>query len=771
MVRRRPATPGQATGTLVTAPSPVPVDVPPDGPDDPAVPVPLRPARARRVAVLAVTVVVLAGLVAWPRPDAVPDPRGDTARGDAARTGVVSQTSLPPPVRVRWSHHVGTVAGLTVVAAGDDVVVEHRPDGLLAVREADSGDVRWLRRDGAAGTTLTAGDVVAQQDHATGTVRAYDLASGQLRWELPAPVGGLPLAALPDGALLLRAGGPDTLTAVDAATGEARWRLDLRDRLGASLVRTSVGADGIVLWATTPFGLDAGSPSAGHLAVRVDPTDGRVVWVQEDLPLGGHLPWNPILLAGDVAVVAGPRSVHTIDHRGRRGHELYAGPPLRAAAATDGLVVLDLGAEGLQAVDVRTGEPRWRRADLGAGALVGTPAGVLVVRGATTTVLDGRDGTTVAVLDAPVDADVGPEPSGLLAAAGDTRATVVDHRTGRRSTWPLLRSPLDPAALADGRLYLGRPDGIEVRDLDDGEVVWSFGELDASFRHVGATPVRTPAVAGPTVVVSPGGSPGGGGHGLVALERTGGVLAWDRHGDAPAVRGPLTLADDVVYVPVGDEVHGYDVATGRRAFAAVAGTPRGPLVVSPSRVIGGPARTGAVGLPAGASGGGSASEAVAILRRDRSVAWRAPLDPCSGPALGDDVVVWGTSTGVTALAETTGERRWERPTALPVCLDPVVLGDLVVVVEDPATVRGLARTSGDERWTTTLNAPVVASPVAAGDTLLVPTLDGRLVGLDAGDGTRRWTHPLGSPAAASPTVAGDRIVVLLVDGRLVALEG
>lgn len=758
----------ERAATLVSAPAPALVldDLEPEEEVTP----PPWSARARALTTVVVVLAVLGGLQLRPDPEPVFDPRGFTARGDEARSGVVSLAPLEPPTQVLWEQEVPIPPIAGSVTSGGDVVVETGPDGLLAVRDAVSGEVRWARRDTDAGPVAVAGEVVVQVGPTE--LRAYDLASGAGRWTLPAGGDERPVV-LPDGDLLVVAPSTDTVTRVDDATGEVAWTLDLRDRAGASIVDVQVSPELLVVWGTSPFGLAPTSGGATHLAVPVDPATGEVPWIRSGLSVIPGLAEN--------AVTVGDGTVVTVDRAGLllldgRDGRVRAEVPLEGIpsglAATGRVVVVGIPGTGVVGVDLRTAEVRWTRRDLGGTSTLRTAGASVVVEvlgadhvlhpgsGATVTELADPSGPREAGLPAP-----GPLAAGPIAFRDGDGAVVVDPETGETSSWPLLLAPRDPPAVAEDRVFVSRTDGVEVRGAGEGEVVWSFADLPPSLGPDGTIAVtQTPAVAGTTVVLSPPTGWFRSDASLTALERTGGIRAWDRSGDNPLPRGPLTLAADTVFVPVGDEIHGYDTVNGRRSFAAVAEGPRGPLVVSASRVIGGPART--PGVPDG-------DTVVAVLRRDRSISWRAPLDVCSGPALAGDVVVFGTTGGVGALAEASGARRWEVATGLPVCADPVVVGGRAVVLDGARGVRGLEVATGETAWAVELPSPAVAPPVAAGDTLLVPLLDGRLVGLHLGaggaPGTVAWSLDLGVPAASSPVVADGRVIVHLRDGRLVAV--
>lgn len=717
--------------------------------------------RARLAAAAGVLLVLVAVLLVRPEPEVTYEARGFTARGDAGRSGTVSLAPLEAPARVAWAADVGGPARTTSrVRSAGDLVLEQTGGGLLAVREAATGEVRWLRRDIAAvGLAIRVGDVVVVTAEA-GPLRAFAVADGRERWRLD-DLGGAPVEPVGD-TLVVRSDGQ--LWAVAAATGEVRWQLDERAALGGTVQDVVPGGAGVGVWITSPPGLSPDAARVSHHIALLDPATGAVRFTR-DLPFphmaaplavgGRHVAWAD---EGGL-VVAGPDGevVHRIPER--NGTALVASGDLLAFTPWDG---------GVVGLDLRTGTERWSRPDVTSPWLVAADGLVVAANG---TVIDASTGRTLSVQRRlSLDAIAGETTLLSLPAITGSELEVRDRAGSTVTVTPLIPDETDAPAAGAGRVFVPTREGVEAYRVADGERDWAFAQLPTGAGLVGGhATARTPVVGDRTVLVSPGRGFGGG-PGLVALELGGGVRAWDREGDRPTVRGPLTLAGDVAFVPVRDEVHGYDVATGRRAFAAVAGTELGPLVVGPNRVIGGSTARDGVLLDTEGEPVADDGEAVAILRRDRSVNWRSPLRPCSGPVLAGERVAWGTADGVTALDERTGEPAWQLATPRPVCLDPVVADGHLVVVEEPSTIHAVpAAEGGRPAWSTELSAPAVASPVVAGGVLLVPLVDGTLAAHSLTDGAQVWSFDLGGIPDASPTVLDGHVLVHLSDGRLVAL--
>lgn len=717
--------------------------------------------RARLAAAAGVLLVLVAVLLVRPEPEVTYEARGFTARGDATRSGTVSLAPLGAPTGLAWTADVrGPARTSARVRSAGDLVLEQTGGGILAVREAATGAVRWLRRDvPAVGLAVRVGDVVVVAAEA-GPLRAFAVADGSERWRLD-DIGASPVEPLGD-TLVVHSGGG--LSAVAAATGEVRWQLDGREAFGGTVQDVVPGGAGLGLWITSPAGLAPDSPRVTHRIALLDPATGTARFTRDlafphmaaPLAVGGrHVAWTD---EGGV-VVADPDGgiVHRIGDR--NGTALAASGDLLALTPWDG---------GVVGIDLRTGTERWSRPDVTSPWLVAADGLVVAANG---TVIDASTGRTLSTQRRlSLDAIAGETTLLSLPAVAGTELEIRDRAGSSVVGTPLIPDETDAPAVGAGRVFVPTRDGVEAYRVGDGERDWAFAQLPTAAGIVGGhATARTPAVGDRTVLVSPGRGFGGG-PGVVALELGGGVRTWDREGDRPTVRGPLTLAGEVAFVPVRDEVHGYDVATGRRAFAAVAGTELGPLVVGPNRVIGGSTFRDGVVLDADGEPVPDEGEAVAILRRDRSVSWRTPLVPCSGPVLAGERVAWGTADGVAALDERTGEPAWHLATARPVCLDPVAADGHIVAVEEPTTLHAVpARDGGRPAWSTELAAPAVASPVVAGGLLLVPLLDGTLAAHSLEDGAPVWSFDLGGVPDASPTVLDGHVLVHLRDGRLLAL--
>jgi outer membrane protein assembly factor BamB len=262
--------------------------------------------------------------------------------------------------------------------AGDD-------DGDVAGHLAaiDAGDQRplWppVSVDGVSHTGVTVLDEIAIVGVNDGTVTAVDLADGSVAWqqEFGAQLT-TPLAAA-DGLVVVGLQGDlDTqpvMLALDAATGEERWRYEPAAR-SFFLSALSLGDD-------RAFAVITGSENS---VVSIDLADGDERWNRR---IGGTTDPGAPPVVGDGAVFVTDLAGHTQAFDAATGEQRWDFASnilvLRAAPILVGSTLLVPGAEGqIDAIDVVSGELVWRRApdDAPVRALAGAGEVLVVVRGA-----------------------------------------------------------------------------------------------------------------------------------------------------------------------------------------------------------------------------------------------------------------------------------------------------------------------------------------------------------------------------------------------------
>lgn len=729
---------------------------------------PPPPLRSRLLA-LAAVVAVLGGLVAVQasRQTAV-EARGMTPRGDATRDGVASLVAVQPPSGERWSSRLAFPSlvspGLRVLPAeGVVYVADLGRTGGVSGHDPETGALRWTRRDLGASFVqpVVAGDSLVFQ--AVGQQLVALGPDGSTRWTDARSLGertvrGDTLLEVSDGLLV----------STDAATGAVDWTRDIRAELDAEPAFALPGGpdDLVLLVATTPTGIQLGSaPEIEEPLVAVlDAADGRLL---RSIPLPAHLAWaqQPLAVDGDLLVSADVTDV--VFHDLRSGRELSRAPhrlanrPLSVHTAAGRALLLD--ASGTLVAIEPDGDWVWSQtAPLPVEVTVRDDL-VLLASATRITVVAAADGSIRGGQPVPITSRRGPAGPGGEAYTVQDDGELTRYDIGGAIAW---RAPLDlpelpaPTGAHEGRVVTATGDGVSVHRVEDGFRLWTFrtGRLDT----IVADEVDAPVVTEELVVVSPPASQPSAVGGVYALRLDTGILRWSRLDDRPPPRGPLTLDRDLVLLPVGTELHGYDPESGRRALAARAGDLRGPAAASGGIVV--------TTTPTTSSGGAQGRTIAAITRADRSERWQVPDEPCSSPSILDDLVVIGTSDGLLAVDLLSGEERWRRPLG-PVCLDlaATVDGSRVLAVTGDRLV-SVELATGDVEREIPLPAPAAASPVVIGPEVVVPLLDGRLVAWSTGSGDETWSVTLSGIPASAPVVVEDHLVLLLRDGRLVALR-
>jgi serine/threonine-protein kinase len=189
---------------------------------------------------------------------------------------------------LRWRYRHGERPAGTAVAAGRLCYLP--TDRGVAAVEAHAGRVRWrvALAHGAGDLAVAAGTVYGSVRHGPDTLYALDAATGARRWAHPLGAAtGRPLAT---GGGVYAGGSDGVLYALDGASGTPRWRFQAPGgltgapaRAGRHVVVASGGAEG------------------GHVCA-VDTATGLAAW---SYPVHGGLASGPAAHGGDVYVNAG----------------------------------------------------------------------------------------------------------------------------------------------------------------------------------------------------------------------------------------------------------------------------------------------------------------------------------------------------------------------------------------------------------------------------------------------------------------------------------
>lgn len=291
-------------------------------------------------------------------------------RGDARHAGLYPGPSLGAYGGIAWRVQTGGPIRATPAVADGRLFVGST-DGRLYALDPRTGDELWRfhAATSVTGSPAVLGSLVYVTDHAS-TLYALDGATGSLRWRvetgepLPFPWGyesGDVYAsspALADGTVFFGAG-DGQLYAVDAADGSVRWK----SATGGRVRSTPAVADGRVVVGSADGIVYAFAEGDGHLLWQ-HATEGAAL-VSADYGFDRRtVQSSPAVVGGRVLVGARDGYFYALDaatgeRLWRQDHEVSW--VNSSPAVSDGVAVVGSSDEQfVQAVDVATGEERWR---------------------------------------------------------------------------------------------------------------------------------------------------------------------------------------------------------------------------------------------------------------------------------------------------------------------------------------------------------------------------------------------------------------------------
>jgi outer membrane protein assembly factor BamB len=370
-------------------------------------------------------------------------------RGDAAHSGRYPEASLDAYGGIAWRVQTGGPIRSTPAVADGRLFVGST-DGRLYALDPRTGDEIWRFH---AATSLTGspavlGPLAYVTDHAS-TLYALDVATGELRWRVET---GAPLAfpwghesgdvyasspVLADGTVFFGAG-DGLLYAVDATDGSVRWK----SATGGRIRSTPAVADGRVVAGSADGIVYAFAEGDGHLLWQ-HATEGAAL-VSADYGFDRRtVQSSPAVVGGRVLVGARDGYFYALDaDSGKRlWRQDHAVSWVNSSpAVAEGLAVVGSSDEQfVQAVDVATGEERWR---VGTAGIVWTSPAVtgnrvVIAEGAgRVRVLDLDSGEIVwsawtdgALFGSPVPVDgtiyVGSMDGGIYAFRADAKDSLL----------------------------------------------------------------------------------------------------------------------------------------------------------------------------------------------------------------------------------------------------------------------------------------------------------------------------------------------------------
>lgn len=527
-----------------------------------------------------------------------------------------------------WSFQTNDSINTRPLIVGD-LVIFGSQDRTIYALDADHGTLRWKLTTGGAlvsSPALAAGLVVFGSYD--GTVYGIDPASGRVRWRYAAGAAiEAPIVADDGVAYVATRDTNDQLIALDAASGEARWRARATD-----LVRTSPAVSNEYLAVVDD----------SEALVVVERATGKVRKASSQR----HWVGPPVFVGERLHVADKEATIYQVDLDGNVQAEWTSD---NAKSQRDKEPALDFGpTQGGGAIWLADNNTVVRR--LGPRQVGPTPVPIVWEDAQAAGWVTGH----LAVSSAPVEYG-----GRALVLSTHHDITLYDPANGTRTLWGKFaegqqQAHPDPVVAGDIVLALAGEDLHAVHLLNVAPL-WKFtGRGRAE---------HPPVVAGDTVVwlsqeevnVS-GATPGT----LHVLDLNTGVLRWEAALREFAVVGGSVVRNGVIYV--SSPPSAFDLASGELRWRSSA----------PGLGYGGPALSDAGdALFVGITDGGSEFGILALDTRDGHELWRATL---RGQALGVNERLWYSrdilvvplyGTGIISLDASTGALRWGRQPRVP----------------------------------------------------------------------------------------------------------
>lgn len=146
------------------------------------------------------------------------------------------------------------------------------------------------------------------------------------------------------------------------------------------------------------------------------------------------------------------------------------------------------------------------------------------------------------------------------------------------------------------------------------------------------------------------------------------------------------------------------------------------------------------------------------------------------PVIADGVIYAADHKGLlVALDATTGAKRWEIKTELPLSGGPGVQNETLYLGTQDGAVHAFDARSGAERWVAQVSSEVLAAPRAEQGIVVVRSIDGRVFGLDVNSGQRVWIYDHSVPLLtlrgnSRPLIRAGVVYIGYDGGEVVALR-
>lgn len=293
-------------------------------------------------------------------------------RGNSGFTGVSTDDSVKPPLKLLWSYRLdgdaSGDAGAGVVVGGGKVFVNiHNTKSIVALN-AETGRFEWEYKETSVGyrtvPTFNDGRLFLWQRGQTKqyAVLALDAASGKVLWQKPVSAHnsdveriGLPV----DGGLVFCSEGGDepAVLAFNTKTGEQVWRTSLGKEDGLC-VNGPTAVGGKVFVATlSSHGWRAAQQGA---VIALDAANGKEIWRRQNL-----MPNRSLVSDGESVVCTSYAKDDTKSYLldAKTGKTIWNGPArfhYNPATITKDLVLIRPYGADCYGLDRETGKERWK---------------------------------------------------------------------------------------------------------------------------------------------------------------------------------------------------------------------------------------------------------------------------------------------------------------------------------------------------------------------------------------------------------------------------
>lgn len=627
-------------------------------------------------------------------------------RGNAGGTGVSTDPSVKPPLRLVWSYRCDSDtsgdagAGLTV--GGGKVFCNMQMTRSILTLDADTGAFCWEFTNNATHYQQTSSYAdgrlyVWLRGYGRSSLIALDAQTGKPVWnrKLGSTKGVLARRAGPaieDGKILVADGDGVSAASVicfEAASGKELWRKTFDVKGGLEVVAPSIAGSKVFTGTKVTFRRGNRQPIHG-MAVSLDLNTGKEIWRNTKV-----VPTRPLISDGKIVVAKfngqpamkkGIQKLYVLN--AATGKEIWSVPiwiVYGTTTITEDKVILKYYGARMVAYDRKTGKKLWEsRYGGGSGCSSPSISGDYAYVG--TGSFNDSEGIWAWRFTKP--------PHHYRGAKGAVWSFhAIDLKSGK-SVWHCVtgNNACGDPAIAYGRLYVNSRDG----------------------RIYCYEPVKPGETAQP-------GSP-------------------DKSPNAPLARVRKLLAEKLP-APVPGKDWPTEGGTPLRAGMPAAGiTP--PLVKAWSldtrgRILSAPV------VQAGKAYVGSLSGKIicADLKSGRKQwEFKTGGEVKASPAIADGVVYCGSDDGkMYALDAATGVKKWEYTCGGPVQCSPAVIGGVLLFGANDYHFYALNRRTGKKLWSFKTEHPlVITTPVVNGDTVYAAQWVDWIYALDAATGKPKW---------------------------------